>query len=177
MFTEIFFVIDKFLLKFIRILSFSPFSYQTSQLRNQLSVFRFQIMFKNCFKGTSKPSNGGGIANLPVIPIGSLKNGGSVSPRNGSSPGTPMGNMKNFSSIQQELSRKMAFTNNGQNQVQNQTTTVENRNEPKNFGNIQMELKKQLANDNRNRGPPPPTPTRTVSIYRPFMQSRPCSVA
>lgn len=56
----------------------------------------------------------------------------------------------------------MAFTNNGQNQVQNQTTTVENRNEPKNFGNIQMELKKQLANDNRNRGPPPPTPTRTV---------------
>ncbi|KAG5875417.1 hypothetical protein JTB14_030943 [Gonioctena quinquepunctata] len=27
-----------------------------------------------------------------------------------------------------------------------------------NFGSIQMELKKQLANDSRNRGPPPPAP-------------------
>ncbi|KAJ8920344.1 hypothetical protein NQ315_012006 [Exocentrus adspersus] len=32
----------------------------------------------------------------------------------------------------------------------------------KNFSNIQLELKKQLASDNRNRGPPPPAPNRAV---------------
>lgn len=33
-----------------------------------------------------------------------------------------------------------------------------------NFSNIQSELKKQLANDSRNRGPPPPAPVRNVSL-------------
>lgn len=31
---------------------------------------------------------------------------------------------------------------------------------------LQEALKKQLANDNRNRGPPPPTPNRNVSNFR-----------
>lgn len=33
----------------------------------------------------------------------------------------------------------------------------------KNFNSIQNELKKQLASDNRNRGPPPPAPIRNMS--------------
>ncbi|XP_060527986.1 uncharacterized protein LOC132703010 isoform X2 [Cylas formicarius] len=37
----------------------------------------------------------------------------------------------------------------------------------KNFSNIQNELKKQLASDNKNRGPPPPAPIRNVSVEEP----------
>lgn len=35
----------------------------------------------------------------------------------------------------------------------------------KNSNSLQNELKKQMANDNRNRGPPPPAPIRNVSGY------------
>lgn len=34
----------------------------------------------------------------------------------------------------------------------------------KNSSSLQNELKKQMASDNKNRGPPPPAPVRCVSI-------------
>lgn len=39
---------------------------------------------------------------------------------------------------------------------------------------LQEALKKQLANDNRSRGPPPPTPNRNVSALE-FIQVTQCS--
>ena len=37
----------------------------------------------------------------------------------------------------------------------------------KNSSSLQNELKKQLASDNKNRGPPPPAPVRNVSVVEP----------
>ncbi|CAG9864320.1 unnamed protein product [Phyllotreta striolata] len=115
--------------------------------------------------GNSKPSNGAA-HNLPVIPIGGMKNGtGPASPvgpsRNGSAPVTPMGGAKMFTTLQQELSRKMASVH--ASSSSSSINPQESRTDAKTFDNIQTELRKQLANnDARNRGPPPPTPMRTI---------------
>lgn len=36
----------------------------------------------------------------------------------------------------------------------------------KNLNSIQSELKKQMASDNKNRGPPPPAPIRVMNVSK-----------
>ncbi|KAJ8946369.1 hypothetical protein NQ318_010134, partial [Aromia moschata] len=59
---------------------------------------------------------------------------------------------------------KLTVVSNSSNKLVSNTEEVTSQvTTPRNFTSIQLELKKQMASDNRNRGPPPPAPNRTMS--------------